>query len=77
VSPHEKKKSKTTTAGTTIFLLGIARSLMSHTVDLDEHEKSAKKVEAMVVKIKKPTKVDYKDVPKNMCWADLYSLLRN
>jgi hypothetical protein len=42
---------------------------------LAEHEKSAKKAEAMTVKIKKPTKADYKNVP-NMCHADLYSLLR-
>jgi hypothetical protein len=58
-------------------LSGIARSLTSHTIDLAEHEKSAKKVEAITVKIKKPTKAGYKNVPKNMCRADLYSILTN
>jgi hypothetical protein len=66
VSLYEKKKSKVTTAGTTRFLSGIAQSFMSDTIDLAEHEKSAKKTEAMIVKIKKPTKTDYKNVPKNV-----------
>jgi anti-sigma regulatory factor (Ser/Thr protein kinase) len=60
VSTFEKKKSKTTTAGTARFLKGVGQSLMSQTVDLVEHEESTKKDEAMVVNIKKPTKVDYK-----------------
>jgi hypothetical protein len=77
VSPHEKKKSKATTVGTARFLSGITRSLKSHTIDLAEHEESTKKAEAMVVKIKKPTNADYKNVPKNMCRTDVYSLLRN
>jgi hypothetical protein len=34
------------------------------TVDLVEHDKSAKKAKIMTVKIKKPTKADYKNVPK-------------
>jgi hypothetical protein len=34
----------------------------SHIVDLVEHEKSRKKTEKMIVKIKKPTKTDYKNV---------------
>jgi hypothetical protein len=77
VSTFEKNKSKTTTAGTTRFLKGIARDLMSHTIDLAEHEESAKKAEAMSAKIKMPTKTDYKNAPKNMCRANLYYLLRN
>jgi hypothetical protein len=44
VHPYEKKKSKATTAGTTRFLLGIARSLTTHTIYLAEHEKSGKKL---------------------------------
>ena len=64
VSPYQKKKSKATTAGTVRFLKGIGRSLTSQTVDLAEHEESAKKAEAMAAKIKKPTKADYKNVPK-------------
>jgi hypothetical protein len=77
VSTFEKKKSKATTAGTTRFFKGIAWDLMSHTIDLAEHEESTKKAEAMAAKIKIPTKADYKNVPKNMCQADLYYLLRN
>jgi hypothetical protein len=76
VSPHEKKKSKATAASTTRFLSGVTRSFKSHVVDLAEHEESANKAKAMVVKIKKPTKADYKNMPKNMCRIDLYSLLR-
>jgi hypothetical protein len=49
--------------------------LTSHTVDLAEHEESAKKTEAMATKIKMSTKAYYKNVPKNMCRADLYYLL--
>jgi hypothetical protein len=77
VSPCEKKKSEATTASTARFLSEITRSLTTHIVDLAEHEKSGRKVEPMTVKIKKPTKEDYKNVPKNMCRVDLYSLLRN
>jgi hypothetical protein len=44
---------------------------------LADLEESAKKAEAIAAKIKKPTKADYKNVPKNMCRADHYSLLRN
>ena len=64
MSPYQKKKSKATTAGTARFLKGIGRSLTSQTVDLAEHEESAKKAEATAAKIKKPTKADYKNVPK-------------
>jgi hypothetical protein len=64
VSPYEKKKSKATTADTARFLSGIVRRLMAHTVDLTEHVKSGKKVEAMTVKIKNPTKEYYKNVAK-------------
>jgi hypothetical protein len=77
VSPFEKKKKSKSTAGTTRFLKGIGRSLTSDTVDLADLEESAKKAEAMAAKIKKPTKADYKNMPKNMCRADHYSLLRN
>jgi hypothetical protein len=77
VSTFKKKKSKTTIACTTQFLNGIAQDLTSHTVDLAVHEESAKKAEAMAANIKIPTKADYKNVPKNICWADLYYLLRN
>jgi hypothetical protein len=77
VSPFEKKKKSKSTAGTTRFLKGIGRSLTSDTVDLADLEESTKKAEAMVAKIKKSTKADYKKVPKNMCRADHYSLLRN
>uniref|UniRef100_A0A804UJ78 DUF8039 domain-containing protein n=1 Tax=Zea mays TaxID=4577 RepID=A0A804UJ78_MAIZE len=64
VSPFEKKKKSKSTAGTVRFLKGIGRSLTSDTVDLADLEESAKKVEAMAAKIKKPTKADYKNVPK-------------
>jgi hypothetical protein len=77
VSPYEKKKSKATITGTTQFLSRIARGLMTHTIDLAEHKKSGKKAEAITVKIKKPTKGEYKNVPKNMCQADFYALLKN
>jgi hypothetical protein len=50
---------------------------MSYIVDLAEHEKYGKKAKTMTMKIKNPTKEDYKNVPKNMCRADLYSFLRN
>jgi hypothetical protein len=60
----EKKKSKGTTIGTTLFMKGIAWDLTSHTVDLAEHEESAKKAEAMAIKIKIPTKADYKNATK-------------
>jgi hypothetical protein len=56
--------SKATTAGTARFLKGIARNLMSHTIDLAEHKESAEKANAMATKIKIPTKADYKNVPK-------------
>ena len=42
---------------------GIVWSLTSRTVDFVEHEEYAKKAEIMTIKIKKPTKVDYKNVP--------------
>jgi hypothetical protein len=77
VSPFEKKKKSKSTAGTSRLLKGIGRSLTSDTVDLADLEESAKKAKAMAAKIKKPTKADYKNVPKNMCRADHYSLLRN
>ena len=64
VSPFEKKKKSKSTAGTVRFLKGIGRSLTSDTVDLADLEESAKKAEAMAAKIKKPTKADYKNVPK-------------
>jgi hypothetical protein len=64
VSPFEKKKKSKSTAGTTRFLKGIEWSLTSDTVDLADLEESAKKAEAMATKIKKPTKADYKNVPK-------------
>ena len=64
VSPFEKKKKSKSTAGTARFLKGIGRSLTSDTVDLADLEESAKKAEAMAAKIKKPTKADYKNVPK-------------
>jgi hypothetical protein len=44
VSTFEKKKSKATTAGTTRFFKGIAWDLMSHTIDLAEHEESTKRL---------------------------------
>jgi hypothetical protein len=66
VSLYEKKKSKATATGTTRFLSMIARSLMTHTIDLAKHEKFGKKAEAMTIKIKKLTKTDYKNVPKNI-----------
>jgi hypothetical protein len=64
VSTFEKKKSKATAAGIARFLKGIARDLTSHTIDLAEHEESAKKDKVMVAKIKIPSKADYKNVPK-------------
>ena len=64
VSPYDKKKKSKSTAGTVRFLKGIGRSLTSDTVDLADLEESAKKAEAMAAKIKKPTKADYKNVPK-------------
>jgi hypothetical protein len=64
VSPFEKKKKSKSTAGTARFLKGIGQSLTSDTVDLVDLEESAKKAEAMAAKIKKPTKADYKNVPK-------------
>jgi hypothetical protein len=42
----------------------IAWDLMSHIVDWAEHEEFAEKAKAMAAKIKIPTKVDYKNVPK-------------
>jgi hypothetical protein len=60
VSTFEKKKSKATIAGTARFLKWIARDFTSHTIDLIEHEESAKKFEAMAAKIKMPTKADIK-----------------
>jgi hypothetical protein len=68
VSTFDKKKSKATTAGATQFMKGIAQDLTSHTIDLAEYEESAKKAEAMAAKIKIPTKADYKNVPKYLCW---------
>jgi hypothetical protein len=59
-----RKREQTTAADTSRFLSGIAWSLTSRTIDLFEHEKSTKKGEIMVVKIKKPTKMDYKNVLK-------------
>jgi len=47
-----------------VFLKGIGQSLTSDTVDLADLEESTKKAEAMAAKIKKPTKADYKNVPK-------------
>jgi hypothetical protein len=64
VSTFKKKKSKATTVGIAQFLKGIAWDLTSHIVDLAEHEESAEKAKAMATKIKIPTKVDYKNVPK-------------
>jgi hypothetical protein len=64
VSTFEKKKIKATSAGTTRFLKGIAWDLMSHIIDLAEHEEFAEKAKAMAAKIKIPIKVDYKNVPK-------------
>ena len=64
MSPFEKKKKSKSTAGTVRFLKGIGRSLTSDNVDLADLEESAKKAEAMAAKIKKPTKADYKNVPK-------------
>jgi hypothetical protein len=64
VSTFEKNKSKATTTGTTRFLKGIRWRLTSQTIDLVENEESTKKAEAMATKIKKPTKADYKNVPK-------------
>jgi hypothetical protein len=45
-------------------LKGIRWRLTSQTIDLVENEESTKKAEAMATKIKKPTKADYKNVPK-------------
>ena len=64
VSPFDKKKKSKSTAGTVRFLKGIGRSLTSDNVDLADLEESTKKAEAMAAKIKKPTKADYKNVPK-------------
>jgi hypothetical protein len=64
VSPYEKKKTKANTAAIAQFLSGVAHNLKSHTIHLAKHDESAKKAEAMVVKIKKPTKADYKNVLK-------------
>ena len=64
MSPYDKKKKSKSTVGTVRFLKGIGRSLTSDTVDLADLEESAKKAEAMAAKIKKPTKADYKNVPK-------------
>jgi hypothetical protein len=77
VSPYDKKKKSKSTASAVRFLEGIGRSLTSNTVDLADLEESTKKAEAMAAKIKKPTKADYKNVPKKMCRVDHYSLLRN
>jgi len=60
-SPYEPKKKKT--AGTTLFLSGIARSRTSKLVDLAEHEKEAKRSETPIVNIRPPTKDDYKFFP--------------
>jgi hypothetical protein len=60
---YNLKKNKTD-AGTVNFLSEIARSSTSHTIDLDEHENYAKQTEIMAIKIKKPTKAYYKNVPK-------------
>jgi hypothetical protein len=73
VSTFKKKKSKATTAAQLDFLKGIAWDLMSHIVDLAEHEESAEKAKAMATKIKIPTKADYKKMwLNNMCRGDLY-----
>jgi hypothetical protein len=64
VSTFEKKKSKANTAGTNRFWKGIARDLISCTVDFAEHEEFAEKAKTMAAKIKIPTKADYKNVPK-------------
>jgi hypothetical protein len=60
VSPFEPKKM---TASTTKFLSGIALSRTTRTLDLDEHEKLAKKSKVITVSIRKPTMDDYKNVP--------------
>jgi hypothetical protein len=62
VSPFEPKKRKS--AGTALFLSGIAMSRTTKLVDLAEHEKAAKKSEPAFVNIRPPTKDDYKYVPK-------------
>jgi len=62
ISPYEPKKRKS--AGTALFLLGIAMSRTTKLVDLAKHEKEAKKSEHAFVNIRPPTKDDYKFVPK-------------
>jgi hypothetical protein len=60
VSPFKPKKK---TTGMTKFLLGIAQSRTTRTLDLAEHEKLAKKPKVITVSIRKLTMDDYKNVP--------------
>ena len=60
VSPFEPKKKS---AGTALFLSGIAKTRTSRKVDLTENEKSGK-APVVPVKIRKPTWEDYIGVPK-------------
>jgi hypothetical protein len=62
VSPFEQKKK---TVDTAKFLLGIALSRTTRTLDLAEHDKLAKKSKVITVSIRKPTMDDYKNVPDN------------
>jgi hypothetical protein len=62
VSPIQATKQKS--ARTTKFLSGIARTRTSRIVDLAEYEKSAEKAEIRTEMIRKPTREDYRDVPK-------------
>jgi len=70
VSPFEQKKK---TAGTAKFLSGIVQSRTTHTLDLAEHEKLAKKPKVITVSIRKPTMDDYKNVPDKYGLEGLYS----
>ena len=62
ITKYEPKKRKS--AGTALFLSGIAMSRTTKLVDLAEHEKEAKKSEPAFVNIRPPTKDYYKYVPK-------------
>jgi hypothetical protein len=59
VSSH---RPKTKTAGTILFMSGIARTRTSRVVDCAESEKSAKP-SLKTIQIRKPTKEDYENVP--------------
>jgi len=61
-SPYEPNKRKS--AGTALFLSGIAMSHTTKLVDFAEHEKEDKKSELAFVNIRPPTKYDYNYVPK-------------